>query len=254
MQNLWSVSPIKNGKGRHGQFEAPLLAQMTPIPQTNDEKMSLHSTMSSLEQAPMVSRAISFEDSLNKERVLWQRILVSIVCGPTLLIDALCKYIIPLTNFEDWNDYKAMMSCVTAPVFMQYSFGFISVYLKLGQAHLPILAITVLFGICMGCVTYWRVRLKYGNEHSNVSNKHSMDSSVRSRHTTFSNNTCINYKLKRQFNVEESYANIQQKPVLKIYFVILGFFASVSMIAFIADELVNILTTFGVIFSIDLTL
>jgi len=61
-------------------------------------------------------------------------------------------------------------------------------------------------------------------------------------------------KRKKRKKGDEEMVDLRKQPVMKFFFLILGFLSAVAWIELVANELVNLLTTLGVISTIDLAL
>eukprot|EP01084_Bolivina_argentea_P141417 248497_1 len=71
---------------------------------------------------------------------------------------------------------------------------------------------------------------------------------------TYNKKQKIINKNKRKKHLNDEDINLEQQPVMKYFFLILAFLSSVAWINLTANELVNILTTLGIVSGIDLAI
>eukprot|EP01084_Bolivina_argentea_P005171 9774_1 len=146
--------------------------------------------------------------NIHKYRIL--RGLYLVLSFPVFVINILCILTIPSTSIKYWNDYIALLSCLSAPIWFMFGFGLMDVEIAIVDIPIFVFVIILAF-ITMIFVAYKIYKIRKNNSERNV-------------------------------------------IVYKRYFLFLGFLSSFAWIGFIADQLVTILTTLGVISTIDLTI
>merc|ERR1712228_1143127 len=59
-----------------------------------------------------------------------------------------------------WNDYIAVISCITAPIFIQFAFASNTMFVMIADT-IPIVAIVALCGFLLSIFTFWQITKKY---------------------------------------------------------------------------------------------
>eukprot|EP01084_Bolivina_argentea_P141415 248494_1 len=208
---------------------------------------------------------------------------------PTFIVDCLCKITIPLTNEKYWNDMLSILSCITAPLWVLFSFGIFEYWY---------IAIALSFPCIIASSYYARKKYISDENDTNIDTEHSInintaltkdedriDSMVSIMELT---NTKTKYKPKRTSTITHSkisnrkYTHISipmnsqtpnsqnvsgtnidlygeiteiepsKQAVMKYFFLFVGFVSAIAWINLLATELINILTTLGIASNIDL--
>ncbi len=100
----------------------------------------------STEKMSDILSSFQSERSEQKRNRHWLlRSVLKVVNAPPIVIGFLCRITIPLTDEEHWDDRIAMISCITAPLFMQFAFGILSLEIVDGVElwHIAIVGGTV---------------------------------------------------------------------------------------------------------------
>lgn len=206
-------------------------------------------------------------------------------------MDILCKITIPLTAENEWNDTYIVLSCIFAPVHIQYSFGFLYSSITIYDYKIPIILFVVIFSFILVFLTLYKMKRKRNifqilfNCKKRRARKARMSTAAASAVDDIEENiSAINDRMyfinmdmhnhqsiigkkqrinlendatKEIFNFEEVLNEdciVDNKPVMKLFFLLLGFCSAVAWIEVIAGELVNLLTVLGVISTIDLAI
>ncbi len=83
---------------------------------------------------------------------------MKIVNASPIVIGFLCRVTIQLTDEEHWDDRIAMISCITAPLLIQFAFGISSVEIVDG---VELWHIAIVGGTVSSAVTAHYIRRKY---------------------------------------------------------------------------------------------
>ncbi len=201
-------------------------------------------------------------------------IILKIILFPITLASFLFKITISLPDDEHWNDYLAVIHCITAPLLICFAFELFELYYYWLSP--------MIFGAIMSILTF--ISIKFRNDKiKTIFNEIGEKTLIKSRLVS------SNQKSYKNSNKnEEEYGTVtkelssiqhpsktskyshklpeytitnntdskqkQNQPVLIGFFLLLSFIVSISWIMMIAEELVSILTVLGIVSGIDLTI
>eukprot|EP01084_Bolivina_argentea_P015273 28556_1 len=148
---------------------------------------------------------------------------ILILYGPIYIARLIMRITIPLTDKEAWNDKFAVITCITSPMF----FCFVFELFETGYYWI----FALIFGIIMGIITYYLCQKKY----KSISQK-TIGSGVELK----SNKPKVSESMQDLEGIKDE-DNLSSQPVMKYFFLLLGFLASVAWINFAAVEVVTIL-------------
>ena len=166
---------------------------------------------------------------------------------------------IPLTDNEHWNDWIGIISCVAAPPFILFEFDILTIEIADGfeMWHLSILV-----GTLLSVFTAFRIRQKYKVRRDgtqkleaifHIENDTLSECSSQIQLTSSVIKPKLSSSLLKAGPREDSEeSESENEAVMKYLFMILGFLSAVAWINVTANELVNILTTLGIVSQIDL--
>ena len=208
----------------------------------------------SVEMSRILSRAKSEKIAKEKNRHWFIKVLSFILNIPLLIIDYLFKVSIPMTSEENWNDYLVISSCIISPLWILYGFRIFFVDItKNGFIQLWLLAL--IWGLFILLITIYMVRKKHVNDSGDIKLTLTDDkipeftvskvqmSSLKSRKLPVTINTDMD---------DLECLDPKKQPVLKYYFMFIGFLSAIAWINIVACELINIATTLGIALNIDL--
>eukprot|EP01084_Bolivina_argentea_P286889 492216_1 len=200
------------------------------------------------------SKRSKFIDDMNTNSMLLTCIL-KIISFPIFLISLLFKITITLPDNKHWNNKLSIIHCITVPILFTFVF-----YIFNTRFYW---IISIIIGMILVIITFIYIqkkRLKYNrwlmqNEDlENIDEYGTIAVTELSSVVTSVNDTQSNdSKGITLVGIHETNDTLKQ-PVLKNLFLILSFIACISWIYLFAQEIVNILTVFGIIASIDLTI
>ena len=230
--------PIKLAKNKTFPRKDPLII-------THDDERESSMTVSKLKKK--IDKERESEMSFGKKLVL------NTLKIPIFILDLLWRITIPLTDEHHWNDWIAVLSCIVAPIWIQFAFAPESISEFIGDSF-PVVGVVAVIGFEMALFTLWRVRRKYrvGKIHNVQTQEVQMQLSHLSKSGfTINDDETDDDAAKKE---DERIQKLKRTPVMKYFFIFLGFLSAVGWLRKTADELVNLMSTLGIVSTIDTAL
>eukprot|EP01084_Bolivina_argentea_P284574 487767_1 len=199
----------------------------------NDSDNDSDSDSDSMERmSDILSSLLSEQSEENKKKRHWSiTILLFILNIPNIIIDCLCKITIPLTDYKHWNDYIAVTSCITSPLWILLGFGIFRQEIYMFELW----HIGLLIGILMSIITFVFIRKKHAkrNERGDTLTRELTDEDMQSvissqmeltstgikpklsASMTYNKKQKIINKNKRKKHLNDEDINLEQQPVMK---------------------------------------
>ena len=259
------------------------------------ERRSTVGTFDGSDSEEMPSESESEDED---DRPLYQKIIINILKGPTLIVELLNYITIPTVDNKSYKPYITCISCITSPILIMYAFGLTSINVL---GNVPLYAIVEGVGVILSIVTFVTIKQKQQGLMLDIKQERLLDNTATHMIDTLQESlfagaddnisesgmsvslSVDTHKAKKLYNNEEQSLRsinedsklpkesnatssmngdikyktkklISKQPVFKIFFLFLGFLSAISWIELVANELVNLLTTLGVISTIDLAI
>merc|ERR1712173_444385 len=106
----------------------------------------------------IVSVILSEREEERRSRHWTVRSLMMILNVLPTIVGYLCRFTIPLTDDDHWDDRIAMMSCITAPLFILFAFDLFDEEIGNG---VEMWHIAIVIGTVLSAVTAFHILQKY---------------------------------------------------------------------------------------------
>eukprot|EP01083_Nonionella_stella_P043659 117817_1 len=242
-------------------MDSDALMMLTQLHERHDSLSVLLSQSSDSDEQKPITRT--------KKNVLCKIMLLFVGC-PLVIMQILFKLTVPLPNHTHWHDVSACLHCITVPVLFYFVFIW-DQHLHQWYHYMIPVSIGITLSVVVAMMLRFRkpkslktlLQQKRASTHTygtiDTYRVHSEMVGVGRTRSDLIENMMI---LEGDFFGDEDYcyqsnytlSEYKREPVMKPFFLLLGFVALVSWIRVISGELVCVLNVLGVITQMDLVL